>query len=269
MDVRHSPGAFREDWLDANFIWPMWVIGAGALVFLIGLITGNPGMAIPASIVAGIGGILYYQETTGNFSSWSYMWTLIPGFVGNGVRSWLGCWANTPVGISQAESLRIWSSVRSCSWRSADFFGGLSILGDYGAPILIILLVSMFWCAASCEGRRFKMRRDNIFWRRARFCSACCSCCKRRALSTMSFVSSWPLILMMVGGWMIVVRLLEASSLRRRNLYHPVARGEERQLQICSWCRADRDRGRRAIWNGIGGCVCGWDEPAKPIETAE
>jgi len=38
----------------------------------------------PACIVAGIGGILYYQNATGNWESWAYMWTLIPGFVGVG-----------------------------------------------------------------------------------------------------------------------------------------------------------------------------------------
>ena len=45
-----------QDWLDSNFTWPMWTIGAGLLVLLIGLITGAPGMAVPASIIAGIGG---------------------------------------------------------------------------------------------------------------------------------------------------------------------------------------------------------------------
>jgi len=55
-----------QDWLDDNFLWPMWVIGAGGLILLIGLINGAPGMAIPASIVAGIGGILYYQELNGD-----------------------------------------------------------------------------------------------------------------------------------------------------------------------------------------------------------
>ena len=73
-----------QDWLDNNFTWPMWTIGAGLIIFFMGLLTGAPGMAIPASIVAGIGGILYYQNQTGDFGSWSYMWALIPGFVGVG-----------------------------------------------------------------------------------------------------------------------------------------------------------------------------------------
>ncbi len=127
-----------QAWLDENFIWPMWVIGAGALVFLIGLITGNPGMAIPASIIAGIGGILYYQETTGNFSSWSYMWTLIPGFVGVGeiLAGLLG--ERTRRNLSSGTKNLVVSAVMFLAFGT--FFGGLSILGEYGAPILIILL---------------------------------------------------------------------------------------------------------------------------------
>ena len=60
-----------QDWLENNFTWPMWTIGAGLLILLIGLITGAPGMAVPASIVAGIGGILFYQNQTGDFAYWA------------------------------------------------------------------------------------------------------------------------------------------------------------------------------------------------------
>jgi hypothetical protein len=66
------------------FEWPMWVILAGAALLVIGLLVGAPDMAVPACIVAGVGGILYYQNATGRWDSWSYMWTLIPGFVGIG-----------------------------------------------------------------------------------------------------------------------------------------------------------------------------------------
>src|SRR5512133_947951 len=73
-----------QHWLDNNLNGAVWTIAAGMLVLFIGLITGAPGMAVPASIIAGIGGILYYQNATGNYESWSYMWALIPGFVGVG-----------------------------------------------------------------------------------------------------------------------------------------------------------------------------------------
>ena len=55
--------------LQIQFQWPFYVIGAGLLIFIIGLLTGAPSMAIPASIVAGIGGILYYQNQTGDWAS--------------------------------------------------------------------------------------------------------------------------------------------------------------------------------------------------------
>jgi hypothetical protein len=70
--------------ITANWDWPYTVIAVGAGLLLLGLILGSPGMAVPACIVAGIGGILLYQNYTEDWDSWAYMWTLIPGFVGIG-----------------------------------------------------------------------------------------------------------------------------------------------------------------------------------------
>ena len=127
-----------QAWLDDNFLWPMWMIGAGGLILLIGLINGNPGMAIPASIVAGIGGILYYQELNGDYASWSYMWTLIPGFVGVGsiLAGLLG--ENTRQNLGHGLNQLFISGVLFLIFGS--FLGGLDILGDLGAPVLLILL---------------------------------------------------------------------------------------------------------------------------------
>ena len=137
MIVTNQVPEIRE-WLDDNFIWPMWIIGAGALIVLIGLFTGAPGMAVPASIVAGIGGILYYQEMNSDYSSWSYMWALIPGFIGVGtiLAGLLG--ENTRHNLARGLRLLVISAVMFLAFGT--FLGGLTILGDYGAPILIILL---------------------------------------------------------------------------------------------------------------------------------
>jgi hypothetical protein len=134
--VTQQVPALRE--FAENMTGATWTIAAGALVLLIGLLTGAPGMAVPASIVAGIGGILYYQEQTNNFASWSYMWTLIPGFVGVGsiLAGLLG--ENTRRSIAHGLRLIVTSAVLFLIF--ATFFGGLSILGDYGLPILLILL---------------------------------------------------------------------------------------------------------------------------------
>lgn len=65
--------------------WPWWVIGLGILFLLLAIVLRAPGMAVPAAILSGIGGILYYQNATGDWESWAYAWALIPGFAGVGV----------------------------------------------------------------------------------------------------------------------------------------------------------------------------------------
>ena len=127
-----------QHWLDKNFMWPMWVIGAGIIILLIGLLTGAPGMAIPAAIVAGIGGILYYQELHKDYASWSYMWALIPGFVGVGqiLAGLLG--ENIYRSLARGLRLLVISAILFLVFGT--IFGGVSILGPYGVPILIILL---------------------------------------------------------------------------------------------------------------------------------
>ena len=55
-------------------------------VFLVwAILSGAGGLAVPGAILAGIGGIFYYQNMTGDWESWSYIWSLIPGFVGIGI----------------------------------------------------------------------------------------------------------------------------------------------------------------------------------------
>lgn len=127
-----------QAWMEANFSWPMWIIGAGVLVLIIGLVTGAADMAVPASIIAGIGGILYYQNTTGDFGSWSYMWTLFPGFVGVGtiLAGLLG--DHTRRNIGHGLRLLVTSAVLFLIF--ATFLGGLDILGEYGLPVILILL---------------------------------------------------------------------------------------------------------------------------------
>ena len=47
---------------DTWFAWPLYIVGIGAVLLLIGLLTRVPALAIPACIVAGIGGD-YEPET--------------------------------------------------------------------------------------------------------------------------------------------------------------------------------------------------------------
>ena len=71
--------------INIQYQWPMIVIGVGGLLFILGLLTRSPGLSVPACIVGGIGGILYYTNLTGQWGAWAYLWTFIPGFVGVGI----------------------------------------------------------------------------------------------------------------------------------------------------------------------------------------
>jgi hypothetical protein len=143
-----------QNWLDDNFTWPVWLLGAGLLILLIGLFTGAPGMAVPASIVAGIGGILYYQNETGDYGSWAYMWTLIPGFVGVGtiLAGLLG--EHTRHNLSRGLNLIVISAVMFLVFGT--FLGGLDILGDYGAAVILILLGVYILIRGFTRGGRYR-----------------------------------------------------------------------------------------------------------------
>jgi len=125
-------------WTEFEFGWPFYVIGAGALILLIGLLTGAPAMAIPACIVAGIGGVLYYQARFSDWESWSFLWTLIPGFVGVGtiLTGLLG--ENTRHNLGHGVNLLVISAVLFLLF--AALFQRLNVLGAYGPAILLVLL---------------------------------------------------------------------------------------------------------------------------------
>jgi hypothetical protein len=136
-----------ETWVAQYMSWPLNVVAAGAIILLIGLLVGAPGMAIPAAIVAGIGGILYYQNRTEDYASWSYMWTLIPGFVG------VGQILAAALGRSMREArsgmnLILTSAVMFIIF--AAIFGKLAMFGPYFPAVVLILvgvwfLVRGFW----------------------------------------------------------------------------------------------------------------------------
>ena len=70
-----------------SFIWPFFIIGVGAM-FYIGMFAGGKsvsGLAIPATIITTIGLILFYQNITGHWESWSYAWSVIVFAVGLGI----------------------------------------------------------------------------------------------------------------------------------------------------------------------------------------
>lgn len=123
--------------LQIQWSWPVVVIAVGIGLLIMGLLTRTPSMAIPACIVAGIGGILYWQAATGQWMSWAYAWALIPGFAGVGMilASLLGdggseqAWKGAESILTSLVLFVIFGSI----------FGGLTMLGPYW-PLLLVLV---------------------------------------------------------------------------------------------------------------------------------
>ena len=120
-----------------SFSWPVIIIAVGLLLFVFGLFAGESSMAVPAAIVTGIGCIFYWQEATGSWSSWSYIWSLIPGFVGIGliIAGLLG--DNTRQSIREGINLILISLILFAIFGS--IFGGFQILGQYWPALLVLL----------------------------------------------------------------------------------------------------------------------------------
>jgi len=131
LAVQFVPG------LQAWFSWPWIIIGVGVVMLLIGLLSGVPDLAVPACIIGGIGGLLYWQNATGNWDSWSYAWSLIPGFVGVGVILSGLFGGKVLKSLREGGNLILISLILFVIF--AAFLGGPNLLGDYW-PVLLILL---------------------------------------------------------------------------------------------------------------------------------
>ncbi len=137
------------DWIQIEFSWPLLIIGGGLLLLVFGLLAGETGMAVPAAIVGGIGCLLYYQNSTGNWSSWAYAWTLIPGFVGVGVLLDGLLSGKFRQALGGGGTLIVISAVMFVIFGS--FLGGPVSLGLYWPVLLIVIGL---WILVSALFRR-------------------------------------------------------------------------------------------------------------------
>jgi hypothetical protein len=140
--------------------WPMWVIFSGVVILFIGMLVGAPGMAVPACIVAGIGGILYFQEMQGTpegYASWNYMWTLIPGFIGMGIllAGLIGGTLRKDAanGLNQLVVSAILFAI------FGTFFGGWTLFGQYAdyAPVALLFLLGIWLIVRGLLRRKPKL----------------------------------------------------------------------------------------------------------------
>jgi hypothetical protein len=76
--------------------WPLILIGIG-IVFFAGMFAAGRsggGLAIPGAIFSGIGLMMFFQNLTNHWESWSYGWTVIVMSVGVGIYI-AGWWATS------------------------------------------------------------------------------------------------------------------------------------------------------------------------------
>ncbi len=124
-----------HDLLNQANSWPIIIEAVALGLLLLGLIIGVPDLAIPASIVGGIGAILWVQNVTGLWASWSYAWALIPGFAGVGMllAKVLGGWNRYNAG----NALNLIGTSLLLFVIFGAIFNGFSWMGPYW-PILLI-----------------------------------------------------------------------------------------------------------------------------------
>jgi hypothetical protein len=148
-------------WAGEGFTWPVSIILVAFGLLVIGALTGTADMLIPASIVGGIGGILYLQnEGVLTWESWAYLWTLIPGFVGIG---------EVLAGIIKWKRRQIIDGLQSMLVSAVLFFVFGSLMGDmFGyfpfqdyLPVLLIALgVFLFIRALFDRGKPYRKDRS-------------------------------------------------------------------------------------------------------------
>lgn len=71
--------------LFAGISWPWILLALGGIFLISALLARVGGLMIPAVFLLGLGGIFTYQVNTGDWGSWAYIWTLMPGFAGLGM----------------------------------------------------------------------------------------------------------------------------------------------------------------------------------------
>jgi hypothetical protein len=122
--------------LDIEQQWPLIIVAIGGL-FLLGALIGAPGLAVPGSIIAGLGLLMYYQNANDAWETWAFAWTLIPGFVGVGTILYQALEGNFRQGLRDGGRLIVISLIMFIIFGSA--FGGFGNLNFAWAIGLIAL----------------------------------------------------------------------------------------------------------------------------------
>jgi hypothetical protein len=80
-------GQLFRDFQFGSYLWPLIIVAIGGL-FFVGMFAGGKslsGLAIPGTIIGGIGLMMFFQNLLNHWESWAYGWTVILFLVGLGI----------------------------------------------------------------------------------------------------------------------------------------------------------------------------------------
>lgn len=132
----------------SHFLWPLFIIIPGAIIFLSSLSMGKGGdaLAIVGGILTSVGAVLFLQNVTGLWASWAYAWSLVaPTSIGASqlVYGWIkkseshikNGWEITKVGLI----------IFTVGFIFFEMIIGLSGFGlkELGLPVLPIVLIGL------------------------------------------------------------------------------------------------------------------------------
>jgi hypothetical protein len=128
-----------------GFLWPLIIIGFGAMFFVVMVLTEKSfaWLAIPGSIIATNGLMLFLQNITGRWETWSYSWTVILMSVGIGIfimGAWQGDESRRRSGLKVVKVGVILFIIFGSFFEILFSLGAPSSLRDYIFPIALILL---------------------------------------------------------------------------------------------------------------------------------
>jgi hypothetical protein len=92
----------------SSYGWPLYVIIPGLTLLVVGFVSLGTGALIPGGIITMTGLVLAYQNSTGDWASWSYAWALVIPF-GVGIGLFLqGLRDRDRKGLKQGRAFMFW-----------------------------------------------------------------------------------------------------------------------------------------------------------------
>jgi hypothetical protein len=130
-----------------GMLWPFIIIGFGALFFVGMFLLGKSfaWMAIPGSIIAANGLMLFLQNLTGRWETWSYSWTVILMSIGVGIYimgAWQGDASRRRAGLKLFEVGAVMFVIFGAFFEIIFSLGAPEGLRGYVFPVALLLLGS-------------------------------------------------------------------------------------------------------------------------------